>query len=537
MKIKLYIIFCLILLPISLLYGQIWPKFYGPINAYKNNRGIIEHYDKGFIFSSIMYYLNDSYNSWIVKTDINGNVLWKKTLVNNQDYVVPFGLAGAKDGGILICGALKSGSNNICPFVLKLDACGEKEWCKIFISNLAEDPCANDIKLTEDGNIIILLSFFGNFPYESIHLAKLSPNGELIWIKPLATKYDDPTSDAKIPLKLALTSQEKFLILGYGYWQHPWEPLGPYWIRSFYLKADTDGNEEWILPFSLTDTLFGKATTIFENDIGSLTGIGVNYTTKNDSVFPYFIKISLDGQVEDYKIINPRFIYPNIPSVGINEIISFDDFYYSFGSMPIERVTNFVSILDKDLFNKDSIFLNSALFINHGYANYSFIGTFDSKIIINDSYFPSPLPLRNEISLYKLNLNLEYDTAYTGNLTYDSLCTSGLQQSGFIYLDDCDIILGTENLSEIKSNDQNLIITVYPSPAKDHLSFTFKNAQQYQNLELKCFNMLGLQQSESISLKGQQQISMNTINWQPGIYIAVLYNEGKPVGKEKFIIY
>ena len=94
-----------------------------------------------------------------------------------------------------------------------------------------------------------------------------------------------------------------------------------------------------------------------------------------------------------------------------------------------------------------------------------------------------------------------------------------------------------DHLTELKPNDQNLIITIYPSPAKDHLSFTFNNAQQYQNLELKCFNMLGLQQSESISLKGQQQISLNTINWKPGIYIGVLYSEGKTVGKEKFIVY
>ena len=49
--------------------------------------------------------------------------------------------------------------------------------------------------------------------------------------------------------------------------------------------------------------------------------------------------------------------------------------------------------------------------------------------------------------------------------------------------------------------------------------------------------MLGEQQSETISLKCQQQISMNSINWKPGIYIAVLYSEGKPVGKEKFIVY
>ena len=167
--------------------AQVWPKYYGLPNSKERAKDIIEAYDKGYlILGSYPQF------SWLIKTDINGNVLWEKIIDNYpREAATAQAIEVTADGGILLCGMALSGfSNKNCPFVMKLNACGEKEWCKIFEGSPNAFPVANDIKETESGDIVLLVNQFGSIPQETIHLFKLNAEGEVIWKKAYATMYN-----------------------------------------------------------------------------------------------------------------------------------------------------------------------------------------------------------------------------------------------------------------------------------------------------------------------------------------------------------
>ncbi|MBZ0244015.1 MAG: hypothetical protein K8F24_12410, partial [Bacteroidales bacterium] len=188
-------LFILLLLDINLLYSQTWPKYYGQANRIDRPWDLIETYDKGYLILG-----NYPEFSWLIKTDINGNILWEKLIDNEPN---PLGtsvaIEAASDGGILVCGIALSGySNKYCPYVMKLNACGEKEWCKIFEGSPNDSPWAQDIKETDSGDIVVLVTHYGSIPEETIHLFKLTADGEVLWKEAYATTFDYPNTNTKI---------------------------------------------------------------------------------------------------------------------------------------------------------------------------------------------------------------------------------------------------------------------------------------------------------------------------------------------------
>ncbi|MFU8845029.1 MAG: T9SS type A sorting domain-containing protein, partial [Bacteroidales bacterium] len=63
-----------------------------------------------------------------------------------------------------------------------------------------------------------------------------------------------------------------------------------------------------------------------------------------------------------------------------------------------------------------------------------------------------------------------------------------------------------------------------------------ENTEHHRNIELRCFNLLGMQQHQTTILRGQQQASANVSAWPPGMYVVVVYSEGRPVGRGKFVV-
>jgi len=110
-------------------YSQTWPKYYGEPNRHDYSRDITETYDKGTLICG--GYFNDDFSgAWLIKTDINGESLWEKILdCNGYNYLNA--VHQTMDGGLLACGAIQLNQSDQMPFVIKLNMCGEKEWCKV----------------------------------------------------------------------------------------------------------------------------------------------------------------------------------------------------------------------------------------------------------------------------------------------------------------------------------------------------------------------------------------------------------------------
>ena len=84
--------------------------------------------------------------AWLIKSDINGNLLWSKSIFS-QSYQIAFsGVDGTADGGfILTGGTTKLDYFNFDIDFIKFNACGEKEWCDI-ISTPGNDDYGVKIK-------------------------------------------------------------------------------------------------------------------------------------------------------------------------------------------------------------------------------------------------------------------------------------------------------------------------------------------------------------------------------------------------------
>ena len=253
--------------------AQVWPKYYGLPNSKERAKDIIEAYDKGYlILGSYPQF------SWLIKTDINGNVLWEKIIDNEPNPVgTAVALTSSSDGGILVCGIALSGfSNKYCPFVMKLNACGEKEWCKIFEGSPNAFPIATDIKETDIGDIVVLVKMFGSSPQETIHLFKLNVYGDVLWKEAYATMHSYPNTNTKSGESLLITNDGKYLISGDAYWEQPWNPGGAMPLTPLFVLVDSNGNEEWVLPFGLNDTIIGSNYSTININDNILIGVGTN---------------------------------------------------------------------------------------------------------------------------------------------------------------------------------------------------------------------------------------------------------------------
>lgn len=116
------------------------------------------------------YYKNYPF---VMKTDVNGDILWEKWIsyLGSQAPVYPevysFGINmnPSADGGFLVTGSTMAIEH--CAdifytdgFVMKVDACGKKEWCSI-IHNKNSINYGMDTIEARNGDIWVL-TFFGN---------------------------------------------------------------------------------------------------------------------------------------------------------------------------------------------------------------------------------------------------------------------------------------------------------------------------------------------------------------------------------------
>jgi len=539
MKVKLNTILILIfILPVSLSFSQTWPKFFSQNNSYDYSDDIIEMYDNGYLIcGNYNIYVGNDFKqwSWLIKTDVNGNIMWDKIIEGGDEFIRTTAIEKTNDGGILACGLIwtEVGAND--PYIMKLNACGEKIWCTIFAGSLMDNPWAQDIKETSTGEIIVLINQYGENNVEDMHLFKLNAEGDVLWKNPFCSGYVHPEGAIPLGKKVMITSQNDYLISGDVYWEDPWNPGGPKPIRSVFVMVDSLGNEKWVLPFGLQDTIHGQGKNIYELNDNRFIGIANKWPIA--TMQTVFIEFDSLGNVLQYIIPDNEQIDTSFTR-GVPLNFERIDTLYSLGGI----YGNSEEAFSTEILLDTNIFTNIIAYNNYQHINedepYSMITTFDEKIISNSTFKQTG---NWDIALSKLNLNLEYDTLDPGTYTYDSLCTSpGLPQSGFIFLDDCDIITGVDIPSPeaYYAGLQKIPLTAYPNPStQGTITFEYENTEHHSNIELKCFGIYGDQVHSEKIYRYQGKSIVDVEMWISGMYMAVIYSNGLPVGRAKFVVW
>jgi len=509
--------------------SQKWIQYIGEPNQIETSRRVEEHYDKGYLISA-----QYGEHGWLVKTDINGNVKWDIEFGTGTDQVITEKTVYNDQGDIFLFGTLHQSLEPFWPLILKLNSCGELQWCRQLYFEDYEYGQFYDAILLENGDLLAVANMPDEDQYDMIFLFCISPEGEYKWKKSYASKENHPDFEMRLGSRIRFFD-DMYIISGYVYSPSPAYPTVTS-IRPMFIGIDTLFNEQWVLEFALADNLKGKAYDCIILNDSLLMGVGTKRFVEggeiiNNSALMFFNK---NGIEYSYNIIQNGDISPSTNSNFIYDIEQINDSLFIATSAFGENYEG----------NPWGEFIidTSGNVIQHetreGTAASSHIyKTFDNKYVIASSYqYPD---LSYDVYLYKVNDSLEQDTLYLGSYTYDSLCP-GQVQSGVIDLTGCGVVTNMRNIPWLGDNNgqkRKVKIIPVPNPAEGgSIKFKIQNNGFHSNTELKCFDVHG----ELVLLQKLAPLQVECIvhvgSWSPGIYVAVLYIGGSESGFCKFII-
>ena len=449
MKRNILLTLCLLCCFVYQTNAQNWPKSFSGIYA----KCLVESYDNGYYITGP----KSNYKlSWILKTDINGSLIWSKIIGSNQYICIVSSIEPTEDGGFIISGGMQKydPTSGMDPFLIKLNSCGSIEWCKVINTSYSYD-WAIYAKTTTQNEILVLTINSAPNPNYHTQLFKFSNSGDLIWRQNYPNEgmsFEDTPSNL-------LIENDSYLITGSCYYPEPGIPGG--YERPYFIKTDTAGNIIWRLVYGSSNGFHGIT---FYSTIASNSNKYYSMTTHSNTCdTPALVKFSFEG-TEDYY----QDIMPGACPGGAGAINWLNDSTFIIKVIGIINNSEILKWIQIDTLGVEKqAQIYSELWMRYsGHA----IMTSDNKIASLSSNGGQT------IYFYKLNSNLEFDSIYTMPHVYDSLCPYPIVSDTID--PDCGLIVNIEEPDKIPEMF-NLII--YPNPAKDLMTVKIPRYLQKQS--------------------------------------------------------
>lgn len=514
-----FILFCILFTDVC---SQNWEQTLS-VEGHTESRDIIEDYDGGVIVLSLTYNINNESSTILTKYDINGKVLWTKRIGVLQDEIFSNMLKILEDGSIIIGGGEYKSKNTTRSFLMKLNPCGELDWLKI-LGNHISDDFITDILILEDGNILVQASYLGN---QIITLLKLSVDGEELWRK----DYLGGSPESSIGFyngvwlsSIAETTDKGFVLCGNIFTLSPTDTFVTL-SRTFVLKTDNIGTQEWVYVYGLNDTMITQAAVVLEVDGGfvvhsslrvpgdiftEVTGMSHLFKLDKNGNFLWDKTIG-DTSLNTYSIgavlLNDSILYL-ITNSQIGNPITGDD-YHSY--IKVFKTDTFGTILDTTNYGKA---------IGKNTQATATSKTKDNKILISgfqDSTYRSAYIL-------KIQQDLSIDTFTNEVLNYDSLCNKTITD-GFIAFDTA--------LSIINIGSVEYELKVYPNPVSKYINFEIEVDKSLE-FSLNIYSAIGSLVYTQKEVK-DKLLKVNVVDLSSGIYYYSIGYKNELVGSGKFV--
>ncbi|MBU2650155.1 MAG: T9SS type A sorting domain-containing protein [Bacteroidetes bacterium] len=509
---KKYLFFLFVLLFLHLKSsGQNWPQIYGD-DLKAQVRSMVEDYDHGYLIAGQIDRTVPSQWGWLIKTDINGNILWDKKF-GSLGYQTYFNqIQKNEENETFIVGSTSKyeSSYDDDPLIMKLDACGEIIWCTVLRSE--GNNCLMKIIQLGNNHIIGLLKYFGgDIANIRISLVEFDENGNPLWIKHMA--QEDTTIFNEEGWFLNLTSDSTYLISGRCFSNG---------MQAFYINADKKGDQIWDIKWQGGALSSSRQTVEFKKGIFYSAGAYAD----NGPITPSIFKYSINGGMIYQKYI----LGDTIRGGDTWPLCMYNDTSLVIGLEWSEFGTG-VDDGNSEVFLIDTLgnIIKRRFLIAEGQPPENTIKTFDDKILVIGNYYTSP---NWDIYLWKLNQQLENDSVYNQIITYDSLCpytiisdTTDLNCN--LYVDIIDIPL---------KEDYDKVMKLFPNPVGNQLNVEFAENLITENSTWIAYDIFGRKQMEMRLDKDQRTLEVNTSLLKSGIYISVLLDRGYVISKEKFIV-
>ena len=481
---------------------------------------VIETYDKGYLI------LDNSHDYiWLIKTDINGYELWEKWIGDGQDAIQCANIEQTSDGGFILGGDYsKYDPSRSDPIIIKLNSCGELDWCSV-INTPGTGDFATRVKPTPEGNYILLTMY--SDPKYTINLFKFDGIGNVLWkcnYHPDSLITDEEDHDVRV-------DSDGYLISATCYYPDPGNP-DINWERPYYIKTDTAGNLTWWLVYGSTNGyhgLTGDAT--IKSSTGNFYSIGWH---SNYCDTPALVKCLGDGQESYYQDLIPGACPGGVSCVNFlnnTTLVTFAGGTVNNVYVQYWMKTDTMGIGDYYVEYPETWMTSTQHTVK----------TFDNKFVsVSESG-------DIWIYLYKLNSNLNFDSIYTHQYTYDSLCPGGVKSDTIN--PNCDLVTGIQD-----PNLENEIcrLKVYPNPASSIVTVNFPKClkiigeksgmtsssvyYQWKSTLFEIYDLEGKKNFEKEIPQSQQQLEMDISSWNRGMYYFRLIYNKQTVASEKVII-
>lgn len=514
--------------------GQNWPKFYD-IQNNLSPRDLAEAYDGGFLIGCIFGGGGSQYNGLLIKTDVNGSVLWEKQLgdvVGDWDIrkIVP-----TADGGFLIVGSCDSLDTEKDPFLMKLNACGLIDWCRIFKTQGKSD-FGIDGELLDDGSYILLCANY-ELPTtafdEFISLIHMSSDGSLLWEQHY---YQSNTFNSHIgsPSDVFVTTDGNFLITGSS--NDPY--YGP--DLPLLILADSTGALQWELLWGFNPVwpnmlLRGGGYQSLSMN-GQFYSVINNGRSNSDQFQPCLLKTSVQGDEISYTDL-----VPDCYAGEALKILKLDEARFLIGlDYRKPRDSSYQTIMQLDTSGN---ILGEKLLNRHTDTHMNFIHTRDGKFVYVDSRF-----LNYRVTeFWKFNENWEEDSLYLTPRKYDTLCPFPITSS--ILSSECFVT----SLTELAVGGDLVKMHLFPNPARTEIhvrlpaciqrtsqtgSIIVTTAFYYhdQPFTLRIFNAMGKMITSKEVEADVSEITVEAGQWPAGCYFFQLEYDSDIIATERVVV-
>jgi hypothetical protein len=496
--------------------AQEWVRTYTSSQGlgYLSWGGGIESYDHGYVIignNGIYKY------GLIIKTDINGYKIWEKFIGTGSYHNVPENIEQTLDSGYIIAGTTsKYGSEDA--YILKLNPCFEKEWCKVLHTTNYYDDYGRKVKPLPDGGYLLLTAYYEGLERgKRIHLHKFDQNGELLWQHAYAES--DTLLFGEEGFDLNIINENEYLITGYCYYPDSGQYMG--WRRPLLIKVDSAGNAYWETIWGANDYFYGRPwyNSIVDNS-GSIYNLG--FRVGENAYFPVLFKTSNDGHEDFYSdIVDTCYDGAGASPTWTNDSLiyatvgwqNWDESWF-WGFFKIDTLGNIVNYKD----------ITSPLvsIVSNG-------KTFDNKFISIGIFYDENN--RWVIYAFKLNSDLEYDTLYTTPFVYDSLCPYEITSDTTDL--DCGILVLVDDqfipINEVK-------LKIYPNPSRDKVTVSYPDVTHSGQREIIILNNLGAEVKHISLIKGDEETAIDVSTMPSGIYFVVMMERGQRVVEGKLLV-
>lgn len=200
--------------------------------SYDDARGIVEADDGNFVFAGLNKSgIDPEGDMYLTKINATGEVLWQKTygkpLEDGANHLLK-----CSDGGYLMSGHVAFGGGICDGYVVKTDADGVEEW-SLYVGGPLDDLTQQSLEYA-DGNYFLTGTYQNESTLEfDVLLAKISANGDLIFVKNIAKEGDQSG------IGICSTIDGNLIVCGYS--------LGLNSVDEdvHIVKLDIDGNVIW----------------------------------------------------------------------------------------------------------------------------------------------------------------------------------------------------------------------------------------------------------------------------------------------------